>query len=424
MSDPKKRFEGTFVLAPSGSGKTTTLLYLITSDLRYVAKGKASVIVMDNNGDFLKNLVPLRFPEERIVIIEPDVEHPIAINPFALARKRLQTMTPNERETFGNFAISIIAHIFSTVGAEAKFTARQGTLFRHTVRLCLAVPNGDLLTMRDIFTAKSVEPYMQQVDGLSENARNFFREEFKTKNYQDACGELQWRLAGVLENETLTRMLNAPHSLDLTKELDDGKLIIVNTNRGMMGDRHAVIGRVMIALVRLAMRERDPTPEQQRMPTYFFIDECADYLVNDTQVADMIDDVRKYRLALTFATQRLAKIDDPNLKDALLSCGIVIARPNAADTQQVGRYINVKAEHFTTLLDRQFVVYERGHAASRITTIPHFSMAKFPHLSREETKLRRDRIRARYAWQKLPDVTFAHLQQSDDDDEIRPSSDW
>ena len=47
------RFEGTWVIAPPGRGKTTLLSQLLATDLDSVSAGKASVILMDSKGDLI-----------------------------------------------------------------------------------------------------------------------------------------------------------------------------------------------------------------------------------------------------------------------------------------------------------------------------------------------------------------------------------
>src|SRR4051812_8068470 len=54
------RFEHTMLLAGSGHGKTQTLQHLIASDLPEVAKGNCSVIVIDSQGDMIKNILHLQ----------------------------------------------------------------------------------------------------------------------------------------------------------------------------------------------------------------------------------------------------------------------------------------------------------------------------------------------------------------------------
>lgn len=403
-----KRFEGTFILAPSGSGKTTLLNYLIDCDFDYLAdEYPPSVIAMDSTGDFLRGQLPRpQFQPDngthlsRLIIIEPDVEQPIAINPFAFARKRMKSHSPREKEKMANTTIELLSNAFSTMGEGAKFTPRQALLFRHCVRLCLAIPDSNLQTLANILTRASVADYYQYIPNLEEAAVNFFQYEFSTQDFKKVCGEVSWRLSAVLENTTFAKMMNAPDcKVDFFEALNSGSFVIINTDRALLGDeRSSIFGRLMLALIRIAMRERDTIPEDHRPPVYFYIDEAHEIFDNDSQVASMIDDVRKSRLALTFVTQRLAKIKDANVKDALLSCGILLARPTPEDAVTVARYMNTDASLLTNLRDRTYIIAARGVTGAVDIRIPYFNPDRSKDLSMAEQRRARQIVKDRYGY--------------------------
>src|SRR5689334_21054075 len=56
----ESRFEHMLVLAGSGHGKTQTLQHLLTNDIPEVEKGNQSVIVIDSQGDMIKNILRLK----------------------------------------------------------------------------------------------------------------------------------------------------------------------------------------------------------------------------------------------------------------------------------------------------------------------------------------------------------------------------
>jgi hypothetical protein len=72
-------FEGCWIVAPQGSGKTNLLRHLILDRL----KSDATVIVMDAKGNLLDSLKYLKNLKDRLILLEPSAEHPLAVNPFA-----------------------------------------------------------------------------------------------------------------------------------------------------------------------------------------------------------------------------------------------------------------------------------------------------------------------------------------------------
>ena len=57
--DEELRFSHTWVLAPPKTGKTQLIQWLVSHDLPKVARGEASVVVMDSQGDLINNLANL-----------------------------------------------------------------------------------------------------------------------------------------------------------------------------------------------------------------------------------------------------------------------------------------------------------------------------------------------------------------------------
>lgn len=447
VQDGVKRFEGMFMLAPSGSGKSTTLQYLINEDLTYLTfsrlakthkvpnNGRASIIAMDSTGDFLKALLPRQdfHPDtgaqrNHLIIIEPDVENPIALNPFAFGRSRINAHSAREREKLTNNVIELLTHVFATMADGMKFTPRQALVYRHCVRLCLAIPNSNLGTLAEILSTASVDQYGEYVDQLDETARRFFDGDFRTADIKKVCQvELSWRLNAVLENPTFARILNAPDcKVDFYSALNDGTMVIVNTDRALLGKEQAsIFGRLIIAMVRLAMRERDNQPEDERRPVYFYIDEVHEYLDNDNQIAAMIDDVRKSRLALIMVMQRLAQIKDPNVRDALLSCGILLAKPNAEDQMTVAKYMGgVDKAYLSYLKNRQFSLYARGVTGCVTVEVPFFDVKKQHRLTAEEQRRIKWMVAEKYGYRAEAKVAPAKptKRKKGRDDDIRPGN--
>jgi hypothetical protein len=105
------RYEHTHIIAGSGHGKTQLLLHqIVTEDLPAVERGERSVIVIDSQGDMLRDLLRLaelsparRSLSERLVYIDPtDIEYPPCLNLFDFGLDRLSGYAPVERERLLN----------------------------------------------------------------------------------------------------------------------------------------------------------------------------------------------------------------------------------------------------------------------------------------------------------------------------------
>ena len=82
-----KRFEHTYLIGGTGQGKTTALKYFIAKDLADIAAREKSAVVIDSQGALIPELLAVDFPNDRIVLIDPeDIAHPLCLNLFASAR--------------------------------------------------------------------------------------------------------------------------------------------------------------------------------------------------------------------------------------------------------------------------------------------------------------------------------------------------
>jgi hypothetical protein len=88
------RFEHTHIVAGSGHGKTQLLQKLILEDLKEIQQGKRTAIIMDSQGDLIRNilwLAELEKLKERFVFINGnDLKFPPALNLFDFGLDRVK----------------------------------------------------------------------------------------------------------------------------------------------------------------------------------------------------------------------------------------------------------------------------------------------------------------------------------------------
>ncbi len=79
-----------------------------------------------------------------------------------------------------------------------------------------------------------------------------------------------------MTNPVLRSMFSATHTkLDIGKEMDAGKVIIINNSKAILGDEGAeFFGRFFIALIARAAQQRAGKPPASKKPCYVYIDEC------------------------------------------------------------------------------------------------------------------------------------------------------
>jgi len=302
------RFSGHWIIAPPGRGKTTLLHTLVVDDL----EKDAAVVLMDSKGDLIEPIKNLASIKDRLLLIEPNPDTAFALNPLDVSHSNVMQ------------AVGLIEYIMAGL-LDAKFTALQSTLFRNVVPAIIeAIPNPTLDTFKEVMVRG-----LSNLEKLNPHARQFFENRetgFHSKTYDSTRKEVVWRLDYLLTNPVMRSMFSATHTrLDFGKEMDAGKVIIINNSKAILGDEGAeFFGRFFVALIARAAQQRSGRSAATKKPCYVYIDECQSVISKDIRIPMLLDECRSQKIALILAHQRTAQLTAPVL-DAVANCAIRMA---------------------------------------------------------------------------------------------------
>lgn len=399
------RFAGHWIIAPPGRGKTTLLHHLFLEDI----KQHASIIVMDSKGDLIGPIKRLKGISERLVIIEPDEDYPLALNPLDIPKSNIV------------HTIALLEYVFSAL-LEAKMTALQSTLFRYVLpAIVQTVPNPTLMDFRNVIE-NGLGNYAANFDKLKPLERKFFEEQFDSKTYSDTRNQLIWRLDFLLTNPLMRAMFEAPKTkIDIGKEMDAGKIILINNSKELLGEDGAeFFGRFFISLVLSAAQQRSSRRPEDKLPCYFYIDECQSVIKRDTKIATILDETRSQRIGLVLAHQRTEQIQDKNVLSALMNCAIRYANSDD-EAKTLADSLRTTPEFLRSLPRGTFAAYIRDLTQNAISLkIPYTNLSKLPQLAPDEQLALRRRTREEFCF--VPD-THDHIE-TPHVDSAEPSDKW
>lgn len=411
------RFSHTWMVAPTGTGKTNALEELISDDLPRVARGEASLFVMDSQNELIPRIAKLKafapgMPlDGRLVLLEPDPDYPLALNLFDM----------------GNNAGAMIQFVMEAL-FEVGTTPKQAALFRYLIEAIIAVPNATLRDFKSLLSKDGYRSYREHIRKIdNEDVISFFESRFDEPSFKETKNEILWRLDALSSNVVFSRMFAHPkNKLDLAAELNEGKVVLVNANRELLKATREAFGRYMIALLLQAVETRLGLAKD-KLPIFAYIDEASDYVKREENIAELLDKARKQKLALTLAHQRITQIESLNVRDALANCGIIFAGGNKTDAPVLAKIMRTEPEIIADHSRGTFSIYSSGLTkAAGIVRFEKSPLTTADWMTHEEERELKREMRERYCYiptkQSKIDVptpptkeTVADYQQWDDE---------
>lgn len=404
----ERRYEGHWILARQGAGKTQALSYLIQQDLELVARGQASVVMLDSQGNtagrgdkpgtllhtlsHLNLFAPGQPLDGKLVYIDPTDDPPLPFNIFDLG------FSGSADARFAA-AKKLLEFVFTALVGE-PFSPPMEMLFSNTLRLMLSMPGAQLSDLRRLLLPGGAKRYAADIARLDEETREFFQHQFTSRNIDVTKTAVLNRLSGLRNVPAFHRLVSHRRTeFSLFDELETGKVIVIDTNAAELQDGTSVIGRFFLALIAAVARMRIRVPERRKTPVFVYIDELADYCANHAnQLGEIIATCRKQNIAICAANQRLSQIADPDVQGALLSTAIKFANPFERDARAMAPNMGGTPPEF--LINRptgSFAAHVVGMPRAVSISIPFPNLSALPRMSPDDYRQLRADIRRRYA---------------------------
>jgi hypothetical protein len=158
--------------------------------------------------------------------------------------------------------------------------------------------------------------------------RRFWEREFAQMPARlrgEAVSPVLNKIGHFISSPRLRNIVGQPQStLDLRTIMDEGKILIVNLSKGKVGsDASELLGALLVTAIQLAAMSRADTIEEERRDFFAYIDEFSTFTTDAFSSA--FSEARKYRLALTVATQFLDQLDDLTRASMFGNVGTTVA---------------------------------------------------------------------------------------------------
>lgn len=306
-----------YIIGGTGNGKTTLLQYAIVQDIQ---SGKG-VAVIDPHGDLAETLLR-HIPEERmndVIYMNPDdLAHPIGVNLLELPEGLEGDDLLREKDIVTESTISVLRKIFSEDDSGGH---RIEYVLRNTIQTALTLKDPTLFTIFDLLNDTKFRRNVLR-DLKDDNLKNFWKNELgKAGDMQKVkmVAGITAKIGRFLFSGASKRVLEQKKStIDFDKILDEGKILICNFSKGLLGeDTSTLFGTTILAKLQLASLRRARINATDRKPFYLYVDEFQNFAT--MSFVQMLSEARKYKLFLTMAEQSTSQQDQQRLVDIILA---------------------------------------------------------------------------------------------------------
>ena len=317
----RDRSRHVYIIGQTGAGKSGMLELLALSDIFY----NQGYCIIDPHGDFA--IDNLRFvPESRVkdvVYFNPaDTAFPVAFNP-------LEVTDPAKKPNICSVVIGVLKRMFGD-----SWGPRLEHILRYTLLALLDRPEATLLDISRLLTDKEFRKetleYCKDVTVLQ-----FWKHEFgqwNEKQVNESIAPVLNKVGAFTANPIIRNIIGQPKSsFDIRKIMDEGKILVVNLSKGLIGEDNAgILGSFLVTKVQLAAMSRSDIPDvADRRPFYLYVDEFQNFATDSFSV--ILSEARKYGLNLTVANQYVAQMTD-SVRDAVFgNVGTTISFRVSAD---------------------------------------------------------------------------------------------
>jgi len=329
------------MLGKTGTGKSHLLKLIAEQD---VIAGLGFAL-LDPHGDLVRTVASI-VPNNRmsdLVLIDPSDAGSIwRFNPFAGISSENQPL-----------AAAGIVEVFKKLWSD-DWGPRLEHLLRNVAYTLLETPGATFGDIPELLIDRSFRLGIAR-DLANPVVRSFWYDEFD--KYTPAfratvIAPLQNKIGALLTDPILRRFFTDDGSvLDLRSLMDQSKIILVNLDKGRLGEGPAtLLGSLLLSHIGLAGLARSIMPEIKRHDFAVLLDEFQ--LFTTQSLANMLSELRKFRVSMILATQYLGSLDRL-IRDAVLgNVGTIISfRVGASDAALLARELGqpLAAEDFTSL---------------------------------------------------------------------------
>lgn len=300
------------VIGSSGSGKSKFLEQMMRGDL----ENRQGFCLIDPHGTLYQDV--LNYCSHKVLnreIVLLNLSEPsqvIGFNPFRKASD-------------GDISVQVDGQIRATLRAWGMPNTDQTPTLERTLRLIfttlveLSLPFHAAQHMLNFGSGEIRSQFIERLSSPLIQREWSELVALRPKDWRAEMLSAKNRLLRLLTSETLARFFNTESGgIDLSEIIAKGKVLLVNLapSSNLSEENGRVFGALLLNEFFQVARRRRAAPGKALPPYYLYLDEFQSFVTSD--VASMLDQVRKYKVFAVLAHQRFGQLDQ-DLTDAVLT---------------------------------------------------------------------------------------------------------
>jgi hypothetical protein len=359
-----RRCEHIAILGKTGQGKSFFLRHLSTQDIR----ARSGFVFFDLHGDSMPFLLQVIAAEERrtgadlsdrLIVIEPgDPEFSVGLNVLE-AQDGQQSYVQ----------LAEFAQILKARWHLDSLGPRTEELLRNSLHV-LADNNLTLLELAPLLTSAAFRAgCLNRVQNTE--VSSYFRTRFDTRSeamqnvYREAILN---KVSGFTTDTRFRHILGQIRStFSLLDAMDRGKWVILNLDKGRLGEQASTLGSLLLAKLKNALFAR----RRRRLFT-LYCDEIQNLVAYDAGLDTLLSEARKFGISVVTANQFLEQYP-PQMRAAIMAVGThVFFQLSSTDADKMASALDGGKHLAETLknLPKRHMVVKSGSHRPREALVP------------------------------------------------------
>ncbi len=326
---PDDRLRHVYIIGATGTGKSVLMTQMILQDIR-AGHGVCFIDPHDTYEQVLELMPPER--AEDVIYFDPSQsERPLGWN-------IMEARTEQERHMVVAGFIGLLYKLY-----DPHQTGIVGPRLEHSVRNAMltvmeAMPEGTLIEVMRVLQDPGGSFLQELLPKVTDPlVKRFWTEQIAQTTEFHKSETLDYivsKFSRFVVNKMIRNIIGQSKSaFDFRKAMDEGKIVIVNLAKGLVGEENSsFLGTLLVPKILAAALSRQDMDMSQRRPFYLYVDEFQNFATPDFGV--ILSEARKYKLALTVGNQFMSQVEE-EVKNAIVgNVGTIVSfRVGVADAQ-------------------------------------------------------------------------------------------